>query len=398
MERLSFSESGFYDGLEASIHLARYAFTRSLCQGKTVLDVACGEGYGSRLLADWGARSVVGVDVSVEAVDQAMRLFGCPQVTYRAGAAEALADMFAPESFDLIVSLETVEHVPDPEGLLRSFRRLLAPGGTIVVSCPNDWWYYPSAQEANPYHLRKYTFDEFQQLSEQVLGPARAWFFGAPVAGFGNTQVAGLAQASPSDTQGIMLGALDLPGALTLPAEAHRCPSASNVSYFLGVWCEEADAPPPRAWYGAALRPASMDGLLQGFFAQIASRTEAVQQELEAAKHAIVELRNKHDEGDDHDEALRVLRQQLEIERAMARSRAQELEEQLRQEREVTNRCQRDRDAAEHAYRQLEMHVHLLGLEAQRYRRLRDLFPAGLRRRLMPLARRALSMVRRVVR
>ena len=458
MERLSFTEGEPYNGLEASIHLARYAFAQPLCQGRAVLDMACGEGYGSRLLANWGARSVVGVDVSAEAVDQARRLFGSPQVTYRVGAAEALVGMFAPESFDLIVSLETIEHVPDPEGLLRSFRRLLAPGGAIVVSCPNDWWYYPSAQERNPYHLRKYTFDEFQQLSEQVLGPARAWFFGAPIAGFGNTQVAGLAQASSSDTQGVMLGALNLPGALTLPAEAQRGPNASNVSYFLGVWCAEADAPPAGAWHGAALLPASMDALLQGFFGQLASQTEVLRRELEDAKRMIAsgeskgmmgeiggmsldsllaegdgaseesmrgmvaanplaeramaelrvqitELRNQHKDALDNDEAIRITRQQLEIERAMARSMARQHEEQLRQEREALARCrqeaeqaQQNHEATEQSYQQLKTHAQVLELEAQRYRRLRDLFPAGLRRRLMPLVRRVLSVVRRIVR
>ncbi|GHE80103.1 hypothetical protein GCM10019059_43080 [Camelimonas fluminis] len=329
-------------------------------------------------------------------------MFGCAQVTYRAGAAEALADMFAPESFDLIVSLETIEHVLDPKELLRCFRRLLAPGGAIVVSCPNDWWYYPTEQEKNPFHLRKYTFNEFQQLSEQVLGPACAWFFGAPVAGFANVQIAGLAQASPSDTQGIMLNALDLPGGLTLPAEAQRAPNPNNVSYFLGMWCEEAVAPPAGTWHGAALLSASMDALVQGFFAQIASQIEALRQELQVTRHATVSVESK---GLDLDEALRITRQMLEVERATARSKDQQHENQLRLEHEAAARCrqeaeqaQRDQEVADRRYRQLETHAHLLELEARRYRRVRNLLPGGLRRRLMPLARRVLNMVRRVVR
>ena len=76
IERLTFDGSAPYSALEAAIHLNRYLVVRGLCRGRRVLDIACGEGYGSFLMTDvWGASSVAGVDISHEAIDNARRLF-----------------------------------------------------------------------------------------------------------------------------------------------------------------------------------------------------------------------------------------------------------------------------------------------------------------------------------
>src|SRR5678816_4696771 len=82
MERLTFSDSTAYNGLEAAIHSARYSIVRPMCSDKRVLDVACGEGYGCHLMSAWGARHVDGVDVSAEAVEGARRLFGSDTVYF----------------------------------------------------------------------------------------------------------------------------------------------------------------------------------------------------------------------------------------------------------------------------------------------------------------------------
>ena len=71
MERLDFSSATKYSSIEVSIHLCRYLNAKNYCQDKKVLDVACGEGYGSALIKRWGARKVVGIDCSEEAIKKA---------------------------------------------------------------------------------------------------------------------------------------------------------------------------------------------------------------------------------------------------------------------------------------------------------------------------------------
>ncbi|WZB62599.1 class I SAM-dependent methyltransferase [Achromobacter xylosoxidans] len=178
MERLTFDKNSRYDGLEAAIHIARYSFAQPYCANRRVLDIACGEGYGSRLLANWGASEVVGVDISSDALAAAQRNFGGDGVSFVQSEGETLLDKFQQASFDLIVSFETIEHLGDPVQFLGNLKTLLKPGGLIIISCPNDWWYFPTDEHKNPFHLRKYRFEDFRTETEEVLGGAKAWFLG----------------------------------------------------------------------------------------------------------------------------------------------------------------------------------------------------------------------------
>src|SRR5207249_9324746 len=99
---------------------------------KRVLDIACGEGYGSAALARAGAASVVGVDISAEACEHARRKYG---VDARVGRADRIP--LPAGSIDVIVSFETIEHVERPESFLNECVRVLAPGGALILSTPN---------------------------------------------------------------------------------------------------------------------------------------------------------------------------------------------------------------------------------------------------------------------
>ncbi|MEO7916253.1 MAG: class I SAM-dependent methyltransferase, partial [Dokdonella sp.] len=100
-------------------HWHRYAFARSFCAGKRVLDAACGEGYGSNLLADVAAE-VVGVDLSEQAIKHARARYGTRQnLRFESADATALPDLG--ERFDIIVSFETLEHLQAQEALLAGF-------------------------------------------------------------------------------------------------------------------------------------------------------------------------------------------------------------------------------------------------------------------------------------
>ena len=139
-ERLHFTDRmSSYNAMYAAEHVVRYYCVSGLCRGKRVLDVACGEGYGSSLLATWGAAEVVGVDVSAEAIDAARQVFAKPNIKFLQGDACRLNDVLGDvREFDLIVSFETMEHVEDVPALLSGILRYLAKGGAIVITCPND--------------------------------------------------------------------------------------------------------------------------------------------------------------------------------------------------------------------------------------------------------------------
>ena len=118
-------------------HLDRYAFAKGYCADKTVLDGACGTGYGSALLAGCAA-SVIGIDMSQESVAYATKEYGGENVSFRKAFVELTP--FEDNSFDVIVSFETVEHTLCPRSHMMEIARLLTPEeGLAIVSVPNRW-------------------------------------------------------------------------------------------------------------------------------------------------------------------------------------------------------------------------------------------------------------------
>ncbi|MCK4873045.1 MAG: methyltransferase domain-containing protein [Phycisphaerales bacterium] len=121
------------------LHLRRYELAAKLARGRRIFDIACGTGYGGPILVDQGgAAAVLGFDMDARTVRYAEQRFG------RAGVIEFTqadaADTGLPDaSADLIVSFETIEHIADADGLAAEFRRLLKPGGKLVLTTPNQW-------------------------------------------------------------------------------------------------------------------------------------------------------------------------------------------------------------------------------------------------------------------
>jgi SAM-dependent methyltransferase len=246
--------------LEASIHIARYALARDVCRGRKVLDLACGEGYGSRLMLDWGATDVVGIDVSEETVANARARFGRDGLRYLSGDAEKVEALLAGEQFDLIISLETIEHLQNPAAYLKALTRLRAPDGEIFISCPNDWWYYPKAEQSNPYHIRKYSYDEFLALVTPVLGEPDAIALGLPVTGFINVPMKDIGPADARISQIAMMAAGESRNAFVVPVEPGSV-APGNSSYFVARWGRGGDA-----IAGAGILPVPMDVFRNGLY------------------------------------------------------------------------------------------------------------------------------------
>jgi SAM-dependent methyltransferase len=147
-------------------HLHVYEWIADRVQGQRVIDMACGEGYGTDVLARRAAH-VTGVDANPEAHEHA-------RLRYRRGNVgfeRALVDAYD-EPCDAVVFLQTIEHVEDPAAVLEHFRSLIEPGGAVYVSTPNVLTLAPEghAKSDNPWHIKEYRAEEFRGLCSSVFG------------------------------------------------------------------------------------------------------------------------------------------------------------------------------------------------------------------------------------
>lgn len=208
-------------------HLARYRFAARFganlaADGARVLDAGCGTGYGS---AEFGfPSSVIGVDISAEAVAHARREFSRPGIHFLQAGCESLP--FADGSFDLVAAFEVIEHLERWEQLLAEACRVLRPAGVLLVSTPNKAYYAEARGAAgpNPYHVREFEYDEFAAALRAVFPHVNLW-------SQNHSEVIAIVPATPSS------GDFDAPGA-AVPEHAH---------FFLAA-CSRSPIPAARAF------------------------------------------------------------------------------------------------------------------------------------------------------
>ena len=145
-----------WEPVRRDFHLGRYRFAAPLVAGKDVLDAACGTGYGTAILAQQAA-TVAGVDISGDAVSYAREHYAASNTRFVQAPVELTA--FPDQSFDAVVSFETLEHTLSPQAALREFARVLRPKGELILSAPNDWGY-----------TKDHFFDLDQPMLEKLLG------------------------------------------------------------------------------------------------------------------------------------------------------------------------------------------------------------------------------------
>ncbi|MFA5275527.1 MAG: class I SAM-dependent methyltransferase [Candidatus Omnitrophota bacterium] len=143
-------------------HIKRYLFAKDFIVNKDTLDVACGSGYGSHFLANSGARYVHGIDISKKTIGYCRKRYRAPNLSFEIMDASALK--FPAASFDAIVSFETIEHIEDYDSFLLQLKRVLRPGGKIIISTPNKAVYGMLKGDAHKFHIREFELEEFQEL------------------------------------------------------------------------------------------------------------------------------------------------------------------------------------------------------------------------------------------
>jgi len=175
---LEFTGERFVPGIAGEIaheHWHRYAFARRYVVGKRVLDVACGEGYGSALLAGV-AGSVTGIDIDAGAVAHARQRYSAlANVGFAEGSAASLP--LPDASADVVVSFETIEHLPrvDQPRMLAEIARVLTSDGVLVMSAPNPVEYSAARNYRNPFHLHEPDRAELASLLDGAF-PFQRWF------------------------------------------------------------------------------------------------------------------------------------------------------------------------------------------------------------------------------
>jgi len=190
------SEATFWD------HIERYRFACLRVHGKDVVDLACGEGFGTASMLLAGARSVLGIDISSAAVGHAVSKYG---VRAEVGNAETIP--IAENSLDVFVSFETIEHVEHPERFFEEIVRVLKPTGQLLISTPNKPVYRTHTAH-NAFHVSEMTFDEFNTMLKQHFQNVRVyaqqapypWYFRIP--GLGRISWTALRYFSPESIAG----------------------------------------------------------------------------------------------------------------------------------------------------------------------------------------------------
>lgn len=153
-----------FDGDWTLEHLHRYLLACELAAGKTVLDIACGDGYGAAMLARHAAQ-VTGVDIDTPTVERARGKYVADNLRFLQGSATDIP--LDDDSVDLVISFETIEHLMEQDRMLYEIRRVLRPEGFLLISSPDKYEYSDVPGYHNEFHLKELYRQEFEALLQK---------------------------------------------------------------------------------------------------------------------------------------------------------------------------------------------------------------------------------------
>lgn len=154
-------------------HLHRYAYAIPYVKEKVVLDIACGEGYGSNILSKY-SKNVIGVDISVQVIDHAKKKYVNNNLIFKVGDVTDIP--LENNIVDVVVSFETLEHIKDHEGMFREIKRVLKPNGIIIISTPEKKNYSDNSEYINEFHEKELYLNEFKSLIEKFFNFSKFLF------------------------------------------------------------------------------------------------------------------------------------------------------------------------------------------------------------------------------
>lgn len=151
----------FINSRDTIDHLHRYALANQYIDGKTVLDIACGEGYGSHLMSEKAA-FVYGVDIDPGTIKNAQAKYKKANIAFQQGSTDAIP--LEDHCIDVVVSYETIEHHDSHEQMLLEIKRVLKPGGLLLLSTPDKLYYSDKRNFRNEFHVKELYKNEFTEL------------------------------------------------------------------------------------------------------------------------------------------------------------------------------------------------------------------------------------------
>lgn len=312
---LAFTGERYIPGVQGEIwieHWHRYHFASRLAGGKRVLDVACGEGYGAALLAHV-ADSVTGADLSGEVIAHARAAYASmPHLCFIEAPCTRLP--LPDASFDLVVSFETVEHIAEQDAFVDEIARLLAPGGVLLISCPNKREYSDRRQYANEFHVKELYRDELSRLLARRFAHT-AWYGQRP--GFFSL----IAPESPPRAAQLV--------EVEEARAGEASPVVANPLYFLVI---AGATPESLAPFPAALSVLSdRDDWLQRDYMKVMREATQISEYARSLEEKAADLERAHEhaarERDDANANVRVLENRIADAEGRIGDQARELEE-----------------------------------------------------------------------
>ena len=265
-------------------HVHRYLWAEQFSGGKRVLDIACGEGYGSEILAR-SAAQVIGVDLSREAVVHASRKYCGKNLEFLIGSCDRIP---VPDGkIDLVVSFETIEHHDRHREMMREIKRILCPEGILIISSPDRYVYSDVPGYKNEFHVKELHAPDFEELLKEHFANVKMFgqrvAYGSVIAGEGEAGFVSFdsEQKSPPSARGIERAAHNLAIAADTPL-----PEGFNSIY-------EKSVRKSTAYQELQQAQAEAQRKVQACDSKLVELEQTVKEEKEAASRRENELRDE---------------------------------------------------------------------------------------------------------